>query len=141
MPSVGALALGSTTYEWVLEAEGGAWPYDIPTFVFTHRGLPPVPDHVRFLSGDPADHRAAIEGAAGAKDVWLMGGGDLVGQFARAGMLARVSVAFAPVTLGAGRPLLGAALDLDLVSLDRNHGFVMATYDVLGPLAPPAERA
>jgi dihydrofolate reductase len=126
MPSVGVLVLGSTTYEWVLDAEGGSWPYDVPTFVFTH---------------DPAGHRAAIERAAGAKDVWLMGGGDLVGQFARAGMLDRVTVAFAPVTLGSGRPFLGAALDLDLVSLERNHGFVMATYDVVGPLAPPAAGA
>jgi dihydrofolate reductase len=141
MPSVGVLVLGSTPYEWVLDAEGGSWPYDVPTFVFTHRDLPAAADGVRIVSGDPAGHRAAIERAAGAKDVWLMGGGDLVGQFARAGMLDRVTVAFAPVTLGSGRPFLGAALDLDLVSLERNHGFVMATYDVVGPLAPPAAGA
>src|SRR4051812_17789291 len=46
---VGALAMGSATYEWVLghSAEviasvGSAWPYTQPTWVFTHRKLAPV---------------------------------------------------------------------------------------------------
>jgi hypothetical protein len=48
---VGAMAMGSTTYEWILEHEFAdkesaewKWPYDIPCWVFTHRQLPVVPD-------------------------------------------------------------------------------------------------
>src|SRR5215212_11221507 len=48
---VGALAMGSTTYEWILDHEFSGkdpaewkWPYDIPGWVFTHRELPLVPD-------------------------------------------------------------------------------------------------
>ena len=48
---VGALAMGSTTYEWILDHEFAdkdpaewKWPYDIPCWVFTHRQLPVVPD-------------------------------------------------------------------------------------------------
>jgi dihydrofolate reductase len=48
---VGAMAMGSTTYEWILDHEFAdkdpadwKWPYDIPCWVFTHRQLPVVPD-------------------------------------------------------------------------------------------------
>ena len=47
---VGAMAMGSTTYEWILDHEFGdkdpaewTWPYDIPCWVFTRRQLPVVP--------------------------------------------------------------------------------------------------
>ena len=43
---VGALAMGATTYEWILDHEFSGkdqaewkWPYDIPGWVFTHRQL------------------------------------------------------------------------------------------------------
>lgn len=45
--------------------------------------------------------RATREG-----DVWIIGGGDLVGQFDDAGLLDRVILGVCPVTLGAGAPLL-----------------------------------
>lgn len=40
--SVGAIAMGSTTYEWLYHHQG-AWPYKVPCFVFTTRNLPLVP--------------------------------------------------------------------------------------------------
>ena len=47
---VGAMAMGSTTYEWILGHEFAGkdpaewnWPYDIPCWVFTHRQLPVIP--------------------------------------------------------------------------------------------------
>ncbi len=43
--------------------------------------------------------------AAGGKNVWVVGGGDLAAQFADAGLLDEVLVTIAPVTLGAGAPL------------------------------------
>ena len=68
-----------------------------------------------------------------ASDVWVVGGGDLAGQFADAGHLDQVIVSIAPVTLGAGRPLLPRRHDLKLVEVGRNGDFVVATYDVVGP--------
>src|SRR5690242_9289531 len=90
---VGALAMGSTTYEWVLTherllEEGKPWPYDQPTWVFSSRDLPAVPGaDLRFVSGDVAPVHAAMVEAAAGKNIWLVGGGELVGQFADAGLL------------------------------------------------------
>ena len=44
--------------------------------------------------------------AAGGKNVWLMGGGELVGQFYDHGLLDEIHVQIGSVTLGAGKPLL-----------------------------------
>jgi dihydrofolate reductase len=44
--------------------------------------------------------------AARDKNIWLMGGGDLVGQFHDQGLLDEVIVQIASVTLGHGAPLL-----------------------------------
>ncbi|GAA1848494.1 dihydrofolate reductase family protein [Brevibacterium marinum] len=130
---VGAQVMGATTYRWVLENHPD-WLPQMPTFVFTHRGLKPANEHVIFLAGEPTDHRAAIEEAAGEKDVWMMGGGNLAGSFASAGMLDEIKVSIAPVMLGSGRPLFDGAFDLSLRNCERNRDFLTATFDVVGPL-------
>ncbi len=133
---VGAMAMGATTYQWVLdhmERTGEEWAYDVPCRVFTHRDLTPVTDDVRMVAGEVREQHADLRVAAGDRDVWVVGGGDLAGQFADAGFLDRVVVSIAPVTLGAGRPLFPRRHDLALVEVDRNRDFVVATYDVRGP--------
>ncbi|GAB2615990.1 dihydrofolate reductase family protein [Pseudactinotalea suaedae] len=134
MAGVGTQVMGATTYEWILDHEKGAWTYTAPTFVFTHRDLEPANETITMVAGAPAEHRAAIEAAAGDKDVWMVGGGDLAASFAAAGMLDEILVGVAPVTLGSGRPLLGGAYDLRLEESDRNHEFLVARYAVVGPL-------
>ncbi|MGY1717969.1 MULTISPECIES: dihydrofolate reductase family protein [unclassified Blastococcus] len=135
MAGIGALVMGSTTYEWVLEHEAGKpWPYTLPTWVMTSRHLVAAGPAVRFASGDVRAVHEAMTAAAGGKDLWLVGGGDLAGQFAEAGLLDEVVVSIAPVTLGAGRPLLPRRLDLELVESAVNGAFVSARYRVAGPL-------
>ena len=82
-------------------------------WVFTSRSLPGVPGaDVRFVRGDVRPvHRQMAEAAAG-RNVWLVGGGELVGQFHDHGLLDEIVVQITPVTLGAGRgaPLLPRAI-------------------------------
>jgi dihydrofolate reductase len=140
---VGALAMGSTTYEWIIDHEFNGkdpsewkWPYDIPCWVFTHRQLPVVPDAaVEFTSAEVATVHAQMVAAAGDRNVWIVGGGDLAGQFADAGLLDEVLVSIAPVTLGAGAPLLPRRLELRLDELGRNGDFVSARFSVVRPPA------
>jgi dihydrofolate reductase len=110
---VGAIAMGATTYEWILAhsrevaAElGTAWPYTQPTWIFTHRKLPKVDGaDIRFASGDVRPVHAAMQAAAGARNIWVAGGGELVGQFHDAGLLDELIVQIGSATLGSGKPL------------------------------------
>jgi dihydrofolate reductase len=140
--AVGAMAMGATTYEWVLEHDdlleqpekwrgyyGGT-----PCWVFTHRELPPLPGaDVRFVEGDVAPVHAQMAEAAAGGNIWLVGGGDLVGQFADAGLLDEILAGVAPVTLGRGAPLLPrrlTAAQLELVDVARDRQFARLTYRV-----------
>jgi dihydrofolate reductase len=60
-----------------------------------------------------------VEAAAG-KNVWIVGGGELVGQFHDAGLLDELFVQIGSVTLGSGKPLLPRAITkppLELLSV------------------------
>lgn len=105
---VGALAMGATTYEWVLDHEQGPWPYAQPTWVFTHRDLPlrGGGGEIRLTRAPAPEVHAEMLAAAEGRNVWLVGGGDLVGQFLDADLLDEVIVSVAPVLLGGGAPLL-----------------------------------
>jgi dihydrofolate reductase len=137
----GALAMGATTYEWILDHEFAGqdpaewkWPYDVPCWVFTHRQLPVVPAaRIEFTSAEVAAVHAEMVTAAGDRNVWIVGGGDLAGQFADAGLLDDVIVSIAPVTLGAGAPLLPRRIELRLDDMARNGDFVCARFAVVPP--------
>jgi dihydrofolate reductase len=131
MAGVGALAMGSTTYEWVLQHEQGKWPYDLPCWVFTHRELPIANERIELTSDDVSDVHERMREAAGDRNVWIVGGGDLAGQFAERGLLDEVIVYIAPVTLGAGAPLLPRHVELRLEELARNVDFACARYSVV----------
>jgi dihydrofolate reductase len=131
--------MGATTYEWILDHEfagkdpkGWKWPYDVPCWVFTHRQLPVVPRaRIELTSGDVAAAHAEMRSAAGDRNVWIVGGGDLAGQFADAGLLDEIIVYVAPVTLGSGAPLLPRRLELRLEEVERNQDFVCARLAVV----------
>jgi dihydrofolate reductase len=138
---VGAMAMGATTYRWVLDherlldepAKWQTWYGSTPSWVFTHRSLPAVPGaDVRFVQGDVASVHAAMRAAAGARNIWLIGGGDLVGQFADQGLLDEIIVGVAPVTLGGGAPLLPRRMvgRMTLVGVERDRQFANLTYNV-----------
>lgn len=149
---VGAFAMGATTYQWVLDhekvlddpAKWQRWYGDVPAWVFTHRDLPGIPGvTVHFVQGDVRPvHAAMVEAARGRSkdaDIWLVGGGDLVGAFADAGLLDEIVLGVAPVTLGAGAPLLPRVLTSDRLTLQdvrRNGQFAELTYSVSPPAAP-----
>ena len=145
---VGALAMGASTYEWILDHEYSdkppeewKWPYQQPCWVFTHRQLTVVPNaSLEFVSGDVRPvHEAMLEAAAG-KNVWVVGGGDLAGQFADAGLLDELILYVAPVTLGSGMPLFPRRQELRLEELHRNRDFACARYAVVRePAAGPSD--
>jgi len=110
-PSVGGLVMGATTYEWMLEHGGPeSWSRyygQRPGWIFTHRDLPPIPGiEITFVQGDVRPVNGQIATTLAGANLWLVGGGDLVGQFHDAGLLDEIILGMTPVTLGGGAPLL-----------------------------------
>lgn len=104
---VGAVAMGATTYEWVLAHDEGPWPFSKPAFVFTTRELPVRgPADVRLTRAPVPEVHAEMLRAAGGKNLWLVGGGELVGRFLDHDLLDELWLSVAPVLLGSGKPLL-----------------------------------
>jgi dihydrofolate reductase len=142
LAAVGAIAMGSTTYEWVLAndlvadpAHPKPWPYPQPAWVFTTRELTRLPGaDIRFVRGDVRPVHEAMVKAAGGRNVWLIGGGELVGQFHDHGLLDEIIVTIASVTLGGGAPLLPRAIvtpPLRLVSAQTVGGkYAQLVYEV-----------
>ncbi|MEV6767903.1 dihydrofolate reductase family protein [Nocardia sp. NPDC051030] len=129
---IGAIAMGASTYQWLLDNQSGEpWPYQMPSWVFTHRYFPARTDgDVRFTQDPAAVVHKEMVAAAGDKNVWIVGGGDLAGQFADEGLLDEVCVSIAPITLGAGAPLLPRRVELKLAELAPNGEFAAARFEV-----------
>ena len=142
LANVGAFAMGAGTYRWMLRAESvlehpekwANWYGDRPCWVFSHRDLPVVSKaNIRFVTGDVRPVHDAMTCAAGDKNIWLVGGGDLVGQFSDHHLLDEIILRYAPVTLGAGAPVLPRRLTgvFDLQeAVIVNGAFVEVSYRV-----------
>jgi dihydrofolate reductase len=142
---VGAFAMGATTYRWVLDHDAllenpikwADYYGDVPAWVFTHRTTPPIPGaSLTFAQGDVRPVHEAMRAAAGDKNIWLVGGGELVGAFADAGLLDEVILGVAPVTLGGGAPVLPRRLTserLRLTHMEQRGQFAYLTYAVKPP--------
>ncbi|KDE60293.1 deaminase [Halostagnicola sp. A56] len=137
---VGAIAMGSTTYEWLLEHENllehpENWPYETPAWVFSTRELPSVEGaDIRFVQGGVAPVHTNMVKTADGENVWLVGGGELAGQFYDHGLLDEILLSVAPVTLASGVPLLPRRITeppLKLVNVEKREDvFAVLTYEV-----------
>ncbi|WP_421735586.1 dihydrofolate reductase family protein [Cellulomonas sp.] len=145
--ATGAVVMGRHTFD-VVDGPGG-WNDDRhygadqgdeppPCFVVTHQ----APEHVRLTDRmtivttglrDALDQATA---AAGDRDVFIMGGGELGGSALREGVVDRLHLHVAPLLLGAGIPLFAGTrqtlrLDESATVITRNAAHLF--YDVLRP--------
>ena len=137
---IGAAAMGSTTYEWLLkqqkkQEDTRIWPYKFPIWVFSSRNLPALPNaDIRFAKGDVAAYHTEMMKAAKGKNIWLIGGGDLVAQFHDHGLLDEVILSVAPVMLESGAKLLPRKITsppLKLIDVQKHEEvFAVLTYKV-----------
>jgi dihydrofolate reductase len=105
---VGALIMGSVTYEFIL-ALGRGWLYEgKPTWVLSSRELP-TPEgegvDVRIVNARVPELHDELIAAAAERNLWVVGGGNVASQFADDGLLDEVLVTVVPVVLGDGKPL------------------------------------
>lgn len=101
-------------------------------FVFTSRNLPtPEGASLTFLSGPVSGHLQTLRSGG---DIWVVGGGDLAGQFLDAGALDEIRLSLAPAFLTGGAPLLPRTVNPDrlhLVAAEAAGEFARLIYKVV----------
>lgn len=114
---VGAIVMGSVTYEFILAhmaQTGGEWAYKgKPTWILSTRDLPEPGGEdvdVRITNAAVPDLYEEMIAAAGERNLWVMGGGNVASQFADAGLLDELLLTVVPVVLGEGKPLFDRRL-------------------------------
>lgn len=104
--NIGALVMGRATWDFIAHS-GHPWAYgDTPTWVLTHRPLDPIPGANAKTSTDAHEAALAASNAAGERDVWMVGGGQVAAQFLANGHLDELHLGLVPLFLGRGLPLL-----------------------------------
>ncbi len=111
---IGANVMGSKTYEFVLD-HLDEWPYaGKPSWVLSGRDLPLPEDaeagDVKIVDAKITDLQEEMIAAAGDRDLWVIGGGNVASQFADAGLLDELIITVTPVVLGEGKPLFDRRL-------------------------------
>lgn len=131
LETVDCFVMGSRTYETALKL---GWPYgDVPVVVLTSRDLPTERASVQFLSGDLT--RLVKERLKPRhRNIWVVGGAALVGDFLRLRLADEIRITIAPVVIGEGLPFFDrtgveSALHLKGVTAYRS-GMVELWYEV-----------
>ncbi len=105
MARAGAVVGGRTTYE-AAEAWCGSNPWGLPFFIVTHRPEEQPEEEAGFTFVNGLDEAIArAREAAGSKDVFVMGGADVIRQALGAGYVDELAITIAPVVLGGGKRL------------------------------------
>ena len=95
---------GRKTYEFGV-SHGVKFDAKTKHYVFTHEPQSRAAPNVNFVD-EPVDVFATRLRAIAGKDIWLMGGGSLIGSFADADQVDEFIIHVIPVLIGAGIPLL-----------------------------------
>jgi len=133
MKSIDTKLLGRKTYERSLRL-GAKFDSKTRTVVFS-RNPPPAgaPSAVEFVSGAIGPYVNRLREEPG-KDLWLMGGGELIASFLDAEAIDEFIVTVAPVFIGDGIPLIARRhrhVPLTLRSVERfEDGVVQLRYRV-----------
>jgi dihydrofolate reductase len=133
MRSIDTKVLGRKTYEMSLRL-GAEFDSKSRSIVFSRRAPPAdAPSGVEFVNeaiGPFVDRLRAQPG----KDIWLMGGGEIIASFLDEHAIDEFVISVAPVFIGEGIPLIARRqrhMPLELLSSDRfEDGLVQNRYRV-----------
>lgn len=114
--SGGAMICGRTMYE-MARGWGEDPGFGVPMFVVTHRPQERIvkgDTSFEFVTGGIEEALTRARACAGARNVIVMGGGDLLRQFLAAGLVDQFTLTIAPVLMGAGKRLFDGIARTDI---------------------------
>jgi dihydrofolate reductase len=133
MKTVDTKVLGRKTYDISLRL-GAKFDPNNPTIVFSrHPPTADIPSGVEFVSDAIGPYVSRLREQTG-KDIWLMGGGEIIASFLDAQAIDEFVISVAPVFIGEGIPLIARRhrhAPLELQSVERfEDGLVQLHYRV-----------
>ena len=103
--SIDTKLIGRKTYDISLQM-GAKFDSKTPHYVFSRQAPPAsVPSGVEFVTGDIASFAKRLKNQKG-RNIWMMGGGDIIASFLDEGAIDEFIISVVPVFIGEGIPLL-----------------------------------
>ncbi len=138
--ATGAMLVGRRTWEvgeqmQAEEPDRTDYPFAGPMFLLTHRPLQPPNPAVTILAGYIGDAVATALGAAGGKDLEILGA-DVAGQCLQRGLVDEILVYVLPVLLGDGIRFSASGLartELEPLSSSRSGDATILRFRVRQP--------
>ena len=129
--TIDTAVLGRKTYDDGLKM-GGSFGGSIKYFVFSKTMPPGERNSVTFTNDSPSAVIAAIRQKPG-KDIWLMGGGELIRDFLKEDLVDELHIGVVPVLIGEGIPLFPSGFpqrEFDLVeNKSYSRGMIALKYE------------
>jgi len=120
LSTIGTIIMGRKTYEQVLSF--GEWPYsDLKTFVFTHHELKEN-KNTEFISGPIKKNVKKIKSQSD-KNIWLVGGGQLITEFVKLQMINEYQIFLMPLFLGSGIHILHEPVKMNSLKLIKSKTY------------------
>jgi len=138
--SIDTILWGRKTCDMALEFQkkgvaGTAFDTRVENYVFTRGPLPsPVPAGVEFVNGPIKAFATRLRGKEG-KNIWMMGGGGIIGSFLDAGEIDEFVISVVPTFIGEGIPLMAAGrrtVPLELMSCTKFPDGVVKLHYAVG---------
>lgn len=101
MKDIDTVIMGRTTYDWVMNEMNDDYPYkEQVSYVYTHQ---PRDNTAYIIYTAEAIHSLGerLKRTSG-KDIWIVGGGQLICDFLEAGLVDEMTLTISPVLLGKG---------------------------------------
>jgi dihydrofolate reductase len=135
MRTIDTKVLGRKTYEEALKLGATFDAADGRTIVFSHQAPPAgLRRSIEFVNEAIGDFVQKLKAQPG-KDIWLMGGGEIISAFLDAKAIDEFVISVVPVFIGDGIPLIARKhrhVPLELVSSERfDDGLVQIRYRVV----------
>ncbi|GAC1659065.1 MAG: dihydrofolate reductase family protein [Gemmatimonadaceae bacterium] len=133
MKSIDTQLLGRKTYDASLQI-GATFDPKTPSYVFSHSPPASTPPGVEFIGEEIGSFAKRLREHKG-KNIWLMGGGEIIASFLDEGAIDEFIVSVIPIFIGDGIPLIARRrrdVPLRLRSVRRfPDGVVQLYYGVL----------
>ncbi|MEK5148438.1 dihydrofolate reductase family protein [Psychrobacillus sp. FSL K6-4615] len=130
--TVDTVIMGRRTYDWLLEQESESFPYKGKECYVFSRTVSKDNENVKFFSENVVDFTNQLKNKEG-KNIWVMGGGDLIHSFINDKLVDEMIITVSPVLIGKGIPLFKEVdfeTELTLKSINSFNQFAELHYEV-----------